>query len=266
MTTKDDIINIARTYLRDFPKFFQTAFTPSGRTVELGKPNIDAASLWVGYVPSNNAASVAVIPSTGYALDDRNGLLRLAAIPDGSPVMVEGYYYEWLLPSDLSFYADMAIDLNTFNLHLSLEDMAPAVVDVVAIHALIQALWGLLSEYSRDIDVITSESVHIIASQRYRMVSALLEQWTAEYNKRAQALNIGLDRLEVLNLRRVSKTTNRLVPLYKEREVEDYGPIERLWPAIDPGVIDLAEKDDSLREDVYLEGEPPPGYLTTGQY
>jgi hypothetical protein len=264
MATKADIVTIARTYLRDFPKFFQTSFAPSGRTVELGKPNIDASSLWVGYVPNGNAASVGLI--TNYALDDRNGLLRLATIPNGSPVMVEGYYYEWLLPADLSFYADMAIDLNTHNLSIPLSDMAPAVVDVVGIHALIQALWGLLSEYSRDIDVITSESVHIIASQRYRMVSSLLDTWMTEYNKRAAALNIGLERLEVLNLRRVSRTTNRLVPLYKEREVGDYGPIERLWPEVPTGVIDLEIKDDPLREDVFVEGEPPPGYLTTGYY
>lgn len=265
MATKAEIITIARTYLRDFPKFFQVAFTPSGRTYELGKPNVDSASLWVAYVPTvGGGASVTEI--SNYALDERNGLLRLATLPDATQLMVEGYYYEWLLPSDLDFYADMAINLNTHNLSIGLEDMAPAVADVVGIHTLIQALWGLLSEYSRDIDVITSESVHIIASQRYRMVASLLEQWTAEYNKHAQALNIGLERLEVLNLRRVSKTTNRLVPLYKEREVGDYGPIERLWPEVPDGIISIETPDDPLREDVFVDGEPPPGYLTTGYY
>jgi hypothetical protein len=264
MATQAEIVTIARTYLRDFPKFFQVAFTPSGRTYELGKPNVDAASLWVAYVPTAGGASVTEI--TNYALDDRNGLLRLTTLPDTSQLMVEGYYYEWILPADMDFYADMAIDLMTHNISTPLSNMAPAVSDVVGIYALVQALWGLLSEYSRDIDVITSESVHIIASQRYRMVSSLLEQWMAEYNKRAQALNIGLERLEVLNLRRVSKTTNRLVPLYKEREVGDYGPIERLWPEIPDGVISIEQKEDELRTDVYVDGEPPPGYLTTGYY
>lgn len=263
MTTKEEIITTARNYLRDFPKFFQTSFTPSGRTYDIGKPNIDSASLWVAYVPANSAQ---VVEITDFSLDDRNGLLRLATLPNTEQLMIEGYYYEWLLPSDMSFYADMAINLNTHNLNISLEQMAPAVADVVAIHTLIQALWGLLSEYSRDIDVITSESVHIIASQRYRMVQSLLQTWTAEYNKRAAALNIGLERLEVLTLRRVSKTTNRLVPVYKSREVGDYGPIERIWPPIDDGTIELENQDDELRQDVFLEGEPAPGYLTTGYY
>jgi len=172
----------------------------------------------------------------------------------------------WLLEADLAFYADMAINLNTHNLCSPLANMAPAVADVIGIHTLVQALWGLLSEYSRDIDVITSESVHIQASQRYRMVSNLLDYWMGEYNRRAQALNIGLERLEVLTLRRISRTTNRLVPLYKPREVGDYGPIERLFPPIDDGIIDIEEESDELRDEIYIDGEPPPGYLSTGYY
>ena len=98
------------------------------------------------------------------------------------------------------------------------------------------------------------------------MVSSLLDYWTNEYNRRAQALNIGLERLEVVNLRRVSRTTNRLVPLYKPREVGDYGPIERIYPEIDDGVIDIEELPDDIREEVYVDGEPPTGYLSTGYY
>lgn len=265
MATRADVIAIARGYLRDFPRFFQTAFSPSGRTYELGKPNIDPDSLWVGYVPTSGP-SVSVLPESAYALDERNGLLRLATLPPADQIMVEGYYYEWLTPTDLEFYADIAINNNTHGLNTPLETMASVVVDVIGIDALVQALWGLLSEYSRDIDVITSESVHIIASQRYRMVENLLSQWTEEYNKRAAALNIGLERMEMFTLRRVSKTTNRLVPIYKQREIEDYGPIERLWPEISDGVITIEEKEDVLRDDVYVEGEPPPGFLTSSSY
>jgi hypothetical protein len=262
MATKQEIMDIARNYLRDFPKFFQETYNEVGRTVDLGKPNIDSDSLWVRKVPAGGTAA-----EVTYVVDVRNGLLRLSeTLVPTDILMVEGYYYEWLTPSDMSFYADMAINLNTHNLKVPLANMAPAVSDVVGIHTLVQALWGLLSEYSRDIDVITSESVHIMASQRYRMVSSLLQFWTDEYNKRAQALNIGLERLEVVNLRRVSRTTNRLVPLYKPREVGDYSPIERLWPEIDEGIISIEEDGDDLRQDVYVEGEPPPGFLTTGYY
>lgn len=262
MSDKNDVINIARNYLRDFPKFFQDTYSNVGRVVDLGRPNVDTSSLWVRYQPQTGSQA-----SVSYTVDARNGILRVSDdLQATDTLMVEGYYYEWLTPDDLSFYADMAINLNTHNLRTPLENMAPAVVDVIGIHTLVQALWGLMSEYSRDIDVITSESVHIMASQRYRMVSSLLQYWTEEYNTRAKALNIGLERLEVVTLRRVSRTTNRLVPIYKPREVGDYGPIERVYPEIDEGVINIEEEDDDIREEVYLQGEPPPGYLTTGYY
>jgi len=244
-----------------------------GLTYELQKPNIDKDSLWVAFVPNGAAsasaggASVSVLnPLTDYSVDERNGLLRLAAPLAADTLMVEGYYYEWLTNEDLSFYADMAINLNTHNLHTNLANMAPAVIDVIGIHTLVQALWGLLSEYSRDIDVITSESVHIIASQRFRMVASLLDTWMGEYNKLATSLNIGLERMEMVTLRRVSRTTGRLVPVYRQREIEDAGPIERLWPAIDDGVISIETPEDPLRTDVYVDGEPPPGFLNTGHY
>lgn len=261
--TKETVITIARNYLRDFKRPFQQTFVPVGLTYDLGKPNIESSSLYVAYTPVLDNTAVEIT----YELDARNGIVRLTDRLSGTDtLMIEGYYYEWLMPEDLEFYADKAINMNTHNLEIPLERMAPAVLDVVGIHAIVQALWGLLSEYSRDIDVITSESVHIPASQRYRMVSSLLDYWTAEYNRRAQALNIGLERIEVLNLRRVSRTTNRLVPLYKAREVGDYGPIERLWPPIPDGVIDLEDDDEELRTDIYIDGEPPPGYLSTGHY
>lgn len=261
MASKQDVIAVARNYLRDFPQFFQIDFQPAGRTYNLGKPNVDPDSLWIAYVPNSGGASPTVI--TDYSLNERQGIVRLANVPPAdSTVMIEGMYYEWLTAADLDFYAEMAINYMTFNIKTKLSAMNSAVVDVVGIRALVEALMGLLGEYSRDIDVLTSEGVQIIASQRYRMVSDLLSHWTEEYNKRAGALNIGLDRVEVYTLRRVSRTTNRLIPVYKHREMGDYGPIERVYPPIDDGFVDLEKDDDELRQDVYVEGDPPPGYVT----
>lgn len=267
MATKADVIYVARGYLRDFPRFFQVSFPPAGRTYELGQPNVDKASVWIAYVPNDPtaaSASVIEISSTSYQVDERNGLIRFSSpIVDASTIMIEGYYYDWLTPEDMEFYAGIAIDLLSHNLSASLNTVAPAVVDVMGMFTLVQALMGLLSEFSRDIDVIASESVHIVASQRFRMVQSLLAYWYDEYKKNAQALNIGLDRIEVLNLRRRSKTTNRLVPIYKEREVGDFSPIERIWTPIDDGTINLEENDD-MRTDVYVDpGEPPSGFNQT---
>ena len=267
MATKATIVADARNRLRDFPRFFQVSFSPGGRSYTLNKPNIDEESLWVAYVPDTPGASVAVAyTASDYAVDARSGIIRFPSIPAVSSLLVEGYHYDWLLPTDLEFAADLAINELSHNIGTPLGSLAPAVADIYSLRTIVEALWTLLNEYARDIDVITSESVHITASQRYRMVSDLLKHWEDEYNKKAAALNIGLNRIEVFTLRRVSKTTNRLVPIYKPREVGDYAPIERLFPEIDDGITTLEEGSDDLREDVLVDGDPPPGYLNTGYY
>lgn len=264
MATLADVEEIARRYLRDFPKFFQTTFEVVGRTYELGQTNIDTTSLWVALYDGTTTTELA---STSYSLDERNGILRLTTLPGaGTTIMVEGYYYEWVTPSDLSFYSYHALEKHLHTMDVPLESMAPAVVDVIGMAAVVETLWALMTEYGRDIDVITSESVHIPASQRFRMTQTLLQFWDNEYKTAAKALNIGLERLEIFNLRRVSRLTNRLVPLYKAREIGDYSPMERLWPEIDDGVIHVEEEGDTLREDVYVDNMPPQGHTTTAYY
>lgn len=269
MTTVAEISEIARNYLRDFPKFFQVSFDVTGRTYEVGRPNIDAATFWAATY-TTGASTTTPLADNAYSLDVRNGVLRLASsYPANTKLMVEGYHYQWLTPSDMNFYSQMAIHLNTHNVDFDINNASPVVKDVIGIHALVEALWGLLTEFSRDIDVMTSESIHIPASQRYRMVQSLLDMWENEYARRAKALNMGLERIEVFNLRRISRTTNRLVPVYKPKEIGDFSPMERIWLPIDSGETGLEKKtEDELRNDAFIDGEPPASYVpnTTAYY
>ena len=255
----ETITTIARGFLRDFPKFFQVSFNAVGRTYELGNPNIDADSLWVASYTNTTPVTITsnTSASSYYSLDARNGILRFNQTPpSGASILVEGYYYEWVLPSDLEFYANHAIEQHVYNLDLPLERMSGIVIDTIGMNCVVEALWGLLTEYSRDIDVTTSESVHIPASQRFRMVQSLLDYWSKAYEKQAKALNIGLERIEIMNLRRVSRGTNRYVPIYKSKELGEYGPIERLFPEIGDGVINIEEPEDKQISDVFVTIEP----------
>ena len=180
--------------------------------------------------------------------------------------MVEGYYYEWLLPADLQFYSERSINFHKPTINVPLEQASAAVLDVVGIGALVEALQALMTEYARDIDVMTSESVHIPGSQRFRMLQSLCQVWEVEYRKHANNLNIGPERIEQFSLRRVSRTTNRYVPLYKAKELGDYGPMERIWADDTEGHILVEEPDEPLRSDVFIEGEPPAGYTSNAFY
>ena len=253
------ITAIARGFLRDFPKFFQVSFNAVGRTYELGNPNIDADSLWVATYTTNAPVEITsnTSASSYYSLDARNGILRFNTTSASTAnIMVEGYYYEWVLPSDLEFYANHAIKQHVYNLDLPFENMSAIVYNTIGMSCVVEALWGLLTEYSRDIDITTSESVHIPASQRFRMVQSLLEYWMKAYERQAKALNIGLERIEIMNLRRVSRSTNRFVPIYKSKELGEYGPIERVFPEISEGIIAIEDPQDEQISNVFVTTEP----------
>jgi len=70
MATLTDIENIARTYLRDFPKFFQTSFDVVGRTYDLSHINVDSESLWVA-VYTTGSGSASALSASQYSLDER---------------------------------------------------------------------------------------------------------------------------------------------------------------------------------------------------
>lgn len=267
--TVERVTEIARKFLRDFPKFFQVTFDAVGRTYELGQPNIDKDNLWVATYTTS--ATTEITTNTNalayYSLDDRNGILRFnTSFAANTKILVEGRYYEWILPADLEFYAYHSIEQHIYNLPVALENMSEIVVDTIGMGAVVEALWGLLTEYSRDIDVMTSESIHIPASQRFRMVQSLLDYWSRAYEKQAKALNIGLDRIEIMNLRRISRTTNRLVPLYKARELGEVGPLERIFPEVSDGIIGIEQPEDSAIEDVYVDVPNNVGANAVGIY
>jgi len=264
LTPMEHTVQLARNYLRDFPKFFQVSFDGIGRTYELGQTNIDPTTVWIA---TYTGSTVTELTTDQYSLDNRNGILRLASTPaSNTKIMVEGYYYEWLLPEDLAFYAERSINFHTPTINVPLEQANAAVLDVVGLGALVEALQALMTEYARDIDVMTSESVHIPASQRYQRLQDLCRQWETEYRKHANNLNIGPERIEQFSLRRVSRTTNRLVPLFKSKEIGDYGPIERIFAEDVEGHILVTEKDEPLREDVFIDVDPPVGITQNTYY
>jgi hypothetical protein len=263
LTPLEHTIQLARNYLRDFPKFFQVSFDAVGRTFELGQPNIDPTTVWIATTVGGSATP---LTSSAYTLDHRNGVLRLINTPAANTqLLIEGYYYEWILPEDLQFYAERSINFHLPTIRIPLENASPAVLDVVGLGALVEALQALMTEYARDIDVMTSESVHIPGSQRFRMLQTLCNTWEVEYRKHANNLNIGPERIEQFSLRRMSRTTNRLVPLYKAKEIGDYGPIERIFAEESEGHI-LIENEEDLRTDVFIDMDPETGVTSNAFY
>jgi hypothetical protein len=259
----------ARSMLRDFPKYFEIETGPLNvLTIRLPHPLIMGASVQVfvatpGDLPTDPYTSTA---TNAWQLDDRNGLLKLTdeALLN-QRVLVSAYHYTWFSDSDLTMAANMAASETVYNTNGDVEDIEGIYAEVTAMSAVIRALWSLATELSLDIDVSTPEGMYIPARQRYAQVMQMMQYWEGEYTQRAEALNIGLGALEQFTLRRVAKLTNRYVPVYLPREVDDPRWPKRIYPPIpdnsmgtpakagDMDVIDVVE--NASPQEIYHGGQ-----------
>ena len=240
----------ARTWLRDFPTYF-TASSPavstSNRTIELPHKNVTYAGLlvwatdgttrWDGVLDDHETTVAA--NQFGYLLDERNGLLRVSTVPTtpaftpGAHINVEGFYTEWVADQDLKFHTTNVIaEYGYGQPSWTLETLGDVEADLIALRTACDVLFALLVEYSRDIDVSTPQAMHIPATQRFHQVNQLLYGpggLAAKLTEKENLLGVGLGRAEVGTLRRVSKTTNRLVPVYVVREYDDISRPRRVF-------------------------------------
>lgn len=249
-TNVSELASGARTYLRDYPQYFEVDEGPLNvLTIRLPHPLIQSSSLQVYTTDSTPTTTL----TTDWQLDARNGLLKLTdeALLN-QRVLVAGYHYSWFSDEDLNFHVtkvvhemDYSNDVSTFG---------DAEMDVIILGGVVRALWSLAVELSLDIDVSTPEGIYIPARQRFAQVMQMLTYWEAEYNTKSSMLNIGLGSIEQFRLRRVAYLTNRLVPVYQEQEVDDRTRPDRLYPPIPEGIPPSnTPKRDAIEQ--FIKGE-----------
>jgi hypothetical protein len=97
----------------------------------------------------------------------------------------------------------------------------------------INCFWALANDAASDANVQTAEGTVIDRSGRYRQIMEQMTALTQRYMDYCGQLNVGMYRMETLQLRRVSRTTGRLVPLFKPQEFDDHRWPVREIPAVD---------------------------------
>ena len=100
------IASTARTFLRDYPKYFEVELGPLNvLTVRLPHPLIMASSVqaYVTIPPVPPATESTTALTTAWQLDDRNGLIKFTdATLLGKRVLIAGYHYTWFSDSELA--------------------------------------------------------------------------------------------------------------------------------------------------------------------
>lgn len=250
-------VSAARRHLRDFPEFFEVDTGPlKTSTIRLPHPYVDGASLQVySAVPPvepDTEATMTLVPSTEWTCDERNGLLKFNDNSHaGEVILVAGYHVVWFLDEDLEFFASIVLGEHLHGRTITnIDYMDQAEIDAIGMGTLVHALWSLVTQLATEVDVTTPEGVHIPAQARFQQVQSLLGFWEGEYNKRAAALNVGLFSMQVLELRRVSRTTGRLVPKFVPREIDDPRPPRRVYHQIGTGeTISVDTIQDAVRDE-----------------
>ena len=171
-----------------------------------------------------------------YSVQQDLGVVTFVSAPPANAVIaVVGTHYRYFTDTDINRFVNTAVEQHTYQRtdgygsQMTI-NLIPAVEEYpLAILATIEALWALATDASFDINITSPDGVLIPRSDRYRQLTQMIATRTDQYKQLSSALNIGLWRIEMGTLRRVSRLTNKLVPLYLAQEMDDSRRPERVY-------------------------------------
>ncbi|MEV4454354.1 hypothetical protein [Microbispora sp. NPDC049633] len=199
---------------------------------------------------------------TDYTLEPVDGIVTLTtALETTDTLMVAGKAFSLFTDEEITGYITDAVRRHTHERETSqrvrddhgfiriertpitLANLPEIELEPLTVLATIEALWDMTTDASSDVDVWTAEGTHLSRGQRFQQLTAQREALQARYEDFCRQLNIGMNRIEVGTLRRVSYLTGRLVPVFAPREYDEYSPKgpRRLLPPVDAPNEDPSE-------------------------
>lgn len=266
MASLTDLITRVRRELGDLSEPFRQSYRGTGDQDMFDLPvvRVDPTTLKVYKINTNaatddpNSAEPTVlgetlmVQNTDYTLDSDNGIITLTTPLAADVLMIiEGYSYGMFSDDELTQFIDDAVLQHTAGrttqvryrdehgfIQYDREPISMATLPTVeeapvSLLATIECLWALSTDAATDVDVITSEGTHIPRSQRFAQLQEQIAFLMEQYQMLCSMMGVGLFRIEVSNLRRVSRTTNRFVPVFVEREYDETHMPTRITPPVD---------------------------------
>lgn len=251
--TTQDVIERVRAELGDLGSPFRDSFAGTG---ELGEYDLSESSIASAQVTLVNGGNVTTLtPDADYTLMPTEGrILLLGAhnpLPDNVTLIVTGTASGMFSDQELTVFVDEAVRMHckdrrrTYRARdssgfirmveqpVTLANLPELELLPLALLATVNALWALATDASTDIDITTAEGTHVGRGQRFQQLMAMIDAVSARYKELCEQLQIGYYRIEMGTLRRISRTTGRLVPVYEAREFDDYRLPQRLIPEVD---------------------------------
>jgi len=232
MATLTDLISKVRTEINDQAKQFTKTFTGDGvtTTFNLGVKPVDDATLLV----KDNTTTLT--NPTGYTVETVYGVIHTTSAPaSGHTLTVTGNVWRYFSDSEITNFINTAVlqhtnnRTNSFGSAITLATLPELEVYPLVVLCTVEALFALATDASYDININAPDGVSIPRGQRFQQMTALINQRMEHYKSICAALNIGLWRIEIGTLRRVSRTTNKLVPIYVPQEIDDSTSPERVY-------------------------------------
>ena len=241
-----------RAELGDMGRSFEETFASDGSTkrYQLTNAPVKGSSLVIKAGATN-------VSNTSF-IEEQTGMLVLAnPAPSGALVVVSGTAYKYFTDAEIEHYINTAFleharsttDTNGSRatiLSLPVIDEYPLVL-----LASTMALYTLATDAAFDIDIISPDGVSIPRSERFRQLSEILNTRKEQYRELCNLLGLGLYKIEVFNLRRISRLTNKLVPIYRPQEIDDSSLPQRVRLPI-PNYGDITPEGDVLTRDLSL--------------
>ena len=221
-----------------------TAFNITGAIATATPTAFTIASAATGAAVSNSSTGSATgFPATTdisdqVIIEEAVGVLTIPAVNtplNGSIIKISGQAYRYFTDSEISYYINTGFEQHTKGETTSLGSritqlafLPPVEEYPLVLLASTLALYTLANDSAFDIDIISPDGVSIPRSERYRQLMEMVQTRKEQYKELCTMLGIGLYRIEVFSLRRISRLTNRYIPIYKPQEIDDWSLPQRV--------------------------------------
>lgn len=233
-----------RLEIGDYEESFQDVLHGDGvtRRFELDAEVVQPTSLVIAVheEAAEGFGPAVLVPPADYVLEATEGVVLFDTAPSNdSRIVVTGRHHQFFTDVELDLFIRSAAlkhthsaedlqvyrDINGFKRFLytdqTVDGIAPVEHHLVALLAAVEALEVIRSDATYDINTVTSDGTSLPREDRFRNLGELIATKQARYDDQAMKLGVGLGRIEVFTLRRVSRTTGKLVPVYVAREYDD---------------------------------------------